>query len=113
MTLLTQSEEVYREAISSGSPDPLQAAEHAANVQNGVRANPRQSFSSTTSLESVLERARSRIQGTTNEHVMIIPTNSFFSNLLCHFVNAFLEEAGSVASLWHFFVALVDEVLKL
>ena len=39
--------------------------------------------------------------------------NGFFSNLLCHLVHALLEEAGGVAALRHFLVALVDEVLQL
>ena len=39
--------------------------------------------------------------------------NGFFSNLLRHLVDAFLEETGGVAALRHLLVALVDEVLQL
>ena len=38
--------------------------------------------------------------------------NVFLTNLLCNFVDAFAEEAGSVTVLRQFLSALVDEVLQ-
>lgn len=38
---------------------------------------------------------------------------SLFSNLLCHSVNAILEQGGSIAALGHFLVAGVDEILQI